>query len=495
MFRPTTDLLNRVAALVEEHREFFAAVREWYADVSLANQAVRVLLARASTGARVAVAVNGQHLAGDAVPVTPGTQSVRWVLPMPPVGVGENEVAVVTDPGGRRLYLRSAAASQDGGLSVQVVELTRRSPEPSAHLAVGAAHDARFDGDVWAVQPGGRVAFRLRLMTRSPVAFVLTLLNEEVTPAAVFDLLKGVAEKVQEVRRRLADERAKLRNDPARAARLDGDLADLDAYLHLHARQVEPAFRGPDGATMRDVIARTGDPGRVVEGAPVEPDPRPRARPVEPPRDDRRRGDRPRRPDRPRATRPPRPEGRGAVSGLSCLAVLAGGALVAAGLGYAGWSLVRPTGDAGGVGDEITARVRAAGGNQSGPLTVSLIWYDKNDLDLHVVCPGGAKVWFQEERAGGGVLEVDRNDNQLNLTDAPVEHVRWEAAPPPGRYRVIVNFFKHNPAEGAPATSRFVVRLQVNGREQLYPGSITHDPAAGMDGHAVLVTEFDIPGN
>src|SRR4051812_3237212 len=115
MFRPTTDLLNRVAALVEEHRGFFAAVREWYADAALANQAVRVLLARASTGARVAVAVNGQPLAGDAVAVPPGTRSVRWVLPAPPAGVGENEVAVATDPGGRKLYLRSAAASQDGG--------------------------------------------------------------------------------------------------------------------------------------------------------------------------------------------------------------------------------------------------------------------------------------------------------------------------------------------------------------------------------------------
>ncbi len=143
--------------------------------------------------------------------------------------------------------------------------------------------------------------------------------------------------------------------------------------------------------------------------------------------------------------------------------------------------------------DEITARVRAAGGNQSGPLTVSLVWFDKNDLDLSVVCPGGEKVWFQRLQAGGGVLDVDRNDGTRELTDAPVENVSWAAAPPPGRYRVGVTFFQHRAAAGAPETSRFVVRVMVNGREQLYPGSVTVNPAAGAG--EVVVTEIDVPGN
>lgn len=180
------------------------------------------------------------------------------------------------------------------------------------------------------------------------------------------------------------------------------------------------------------------------------------------------------------------------MSGLSCLAVLVGGALVVAGLGYAGWSLVRPTGEAG---DEITERVRAAGGNQSGPLAISLIWYDKNDLDLSVVCPVGAKVWFGEPQVGGGILDVDRNDELPVLTDTPIENVSWATAPPPGRYRVAVTFYTHHAAAGAPATSRFVVRVQVNGRAQLYPGSITRNPALGAHGPEVVVTEFDIPGN
>ncbi len=342
MFRPTTDLLNRVAALVEEHRDFFAAVREWYSDVSLANQAVRVLLARASTGARVAVAVNGQHLAGDAVAVTPGAQSVRWVLPAPPVGAGENEVAVVTDPGGRKLYLRSAAASQEGGLSAQVVELTRRQPAPTAYLAVGAAHDARFDGDVWSVQPGGRVAFRLRLKTPAPVAFVLTLLNEELTPGAVFDLLDGVAGKVREVRRRLADERARVRSDPARAARLDGDLADLDAYLLLHARQVEPALRGP---RRRDDARRDRPhrgPGPGGRGRAGRARPRPAGRPRAPSRSGRRATTA--RAPRARAHGPPPRPGAAARSAACRACRCWSAALIAGGLGYAGWSLVRPPG-------------------------------------------------------------------------------------------------------------------------------------------------------
>src|SRR5205807_2458323 len=93
----------------------------------------------------------------------------------------------------------------------------------------------------------------------------------------------------------------------------------------------------PDSGTMQEVIARTGDPDRLVEGSPVPTarEPKPRrglrgtATPAEP------------RPGRPRPAPKSEPEPRSS-SAVSCLAALGGIVLVLAGLGYGTWSILRP---------------------------------------------------------------------------------------------------------------------------------------------------------
>jgi uncharacterized protein YfaP (DUF2135 family) len=69
-------------------------------------------------------------------------------------------------------------------------------------------------------------------------------------------------------------------------------------------------------------------------------------------------------------------------------------------------------------------RRRAAGGRE-GKLTISLMWDNahgvRNDLDLWVVCPGKEKISYMDKKAGGGELDVDR---QQGVND-PVENVFW----------------------------------------------------------------------
>jgi hypothetical protein len=77
-------------------------------------------------------------------------------------------------------------------------------------------------------------------------------------------------------------------------------------------------------------------------------------------------------------------------------------------------------------------------GAQGGKLQVILAWDDRNDLDLHVVCPDGVDINFIRRQACGGTLDVDANGDVHHLTPTPVENVFFDQ-PQPGRYRVVVD--------------------------------------------------------
>ena len=143
---------------------------------------------------------------------------------------------------------------------------------------------------------------------------------------------------------------------------------------------------------------------------------------------------------------------------------------------------------------QITKLVDDAGGKQDGPMTISLIWFDKNDLDLHVLCPDGKRIWFREKEGGGGKLDVDRNAGEP-LTVTPVENVSWADTPPRGRYKVFVQLFEHRPDDGGKNPCGFLVRVKFNNeRVDLIPKQVKRDPGTTRDQSEVLVYEFDYPG-
>lgn len=77
-------------------------------------------------------------------------------------------------------------------------------------------------------------------------------------------------------------------------------------------------------------------------------------------------------------------------------------------------------------------------GAQAGKLQVILAWDDRNDLDLHVVCPDGLDINYIRRQACGGTLDVDANGDVRRLTPTAVENVYF-TDPRPGRYRVVVD--------------------------------------------------------
>lgn len=98
-----------------------------------------------------------------------------------------------------------------------------------------------------------------------------------------------------------------------------------------------------------------------------------------------------------------------------------------------GWSYDGNLADSG-----IKQRVKAAGGNVTAPLRVSLGWFNFDDLDLHVIEPDGTHIYYGNRQ---GKLDVDMNVRPNGSREA-VENVCWQK-PQNGLYSVRVHNFTH----------------------------------------------------
>ncbi|MBK9031214.1 MAG: hypothetical protein IPL61_07745 [Myxococcales bacterium] len=138
---------------------------------------------------------------------------------------------------------------------------------------------------------------------------------------------------------------------------------------------------------------------------------------------------------------------------------------------------------------EIKARVTGRGGMYDGvDVRASLLWDNRNDLDLHVTTPAGEHIYYGAKQAScGGWLDVDMNVS--GDSTKPVENVRWaKGKAPPGRYKVWVRNFRFHEPDHAP--TRWKVELELGGEIRHVEGVIS---PAGQTGDAsdVIVAEFD----
>jgi hypothetical protein len=124
-------------------------------------------------------------------------------------------------------------------------------------------------------------------------------------------------------------------------------------------------------------------------------------------------------------------------------------------------------------------------GGETGAITVTLAWEGRDDLDLRVRCPDDSQIYFGNQNACGGELDVDMNAGG-RMSDEPVENVVWpEGAAPPGRYAVIVdNFYGRDSGEDP---TPFRVRIRIGDRVEIVEGSV-----AAADTPPV-VYEFEVP--
>ncbi len=100
-------------------------------------------------------------------------------------------------------------------------------------------------------------------------------------------------------------------------------------------------------------------------------------------------------------------------------------------------------------GTEFSARL-AREGAKSGDVRVSLLWNNRNDLDLHVVTPLGEEIYYgATSDTSGGMLDVDMNVS--GETIKPVENIFWgKDQAPTGTYRVFVENYSFNEERHEP---------------------------------------------
>ena len=124
-------------------------------------------------------------------------------------------------------------------------------------------------------------------------------------------------------------------------------------------------------------------------------------------------------------------------------------------------------------------------GGASGEVQISLAWDDYNDLDLHLFCPSGERIYFNNKKSEcGGVLDVDMNVRPVSKT--PVENVVWRQNAPLGTYKVGVHFYKHHRKRRTKRLCKFRLRVVTHGQSKEYLGSIKY-------GHAMqMVTSFSL---
>ena len=118
----------------------------------------------------------------------------------------------------------------------------------------------------------------------------------------------------------------------------------------------------------------------------------------------------------------------------------------------------------------------------TGDVQVTLVWADGNDLDLHVIDPSGAEIYFSNAKSPtGGTLDHDDTAG-CNSTGTHVENVFWPTGgAPPGRYRV---FVKNYTSCGTP--SRYSLKATAKGEVAI----TTSGSVGAREGDQTPVSEF-----
>ena len=120
-----------------------------------------------------------------------------------------------------------------------------------------------------------------------------------------------------------------------------------------------------------------------------------------------------------------------------------------------------------------------------GNYEVSLMWNNKNDLDLHIDTASGDHIDVNNRFSScNGNLCISMNAK--TASKKPIEHIVWEDKPPAGNYVISVDHFAKKRGFGSRDPTKFTVVVNLDGDIRAWNGSINStDPR-------MVVKEFTI---
>lgn len=110
-------------------------------------------------------------------------------------------------------------------------------------------------------------------------------------------------------------------------------------------------------------------------------------------------------------------------------------------------------------------------GAKAGDIQISLLWNNFNDLDLHVICPSGERISYQNKHSRcGGELDVDMNAGGRNSRE-PVENIYWpKGQSPKGKFQVFVHHYANH---GDRDPTAFRVAVTIGGEIRPFSGRVS----------------------
>lgn len=144
--------------------------------------------------------------------------------------------------------------------------------------------------------------------------------------------------------------------------------------------------------------------------------------------------------------------------------------------------------------DEFAERL-AREGAKTGDVQISLIWNNFNDLDLHVVCPSGERIFFDNRNSKcGGELDVDMNVKPASRK--PVENVYWpENKAPRGTYKIYIHHYaKHNKGfRSNKDPTEFRLLVDMEGSKKEFKGEISNGEPLRLVAELTLAEKGEKP--
>lgn len=124
---------------------------------------------------------------------------------------------------------------------------------------------------------------------------------------------------------------------------------------------------------------------------------------------------------------------------------------------------------------EIDRRLARAGAKR-GDLSFSLAWNSRLDLDLHVTCPTGKRIWARTRATCRGVLDVDANQTNGRTGGIgprarmdPVENTYFKK-PIPGNYKIMV---RHYQTRTPNIPQKFTLQIRDGSKIKTLHGSVS----------------------